>query len=138
VIADTQVLGRIPLITGELTPNLLYSEPLKNIYIGFDEVVEPRIGKFGTLEEAQQQCNLKKDCFGVTKDSDDQAKPFSIRTGGLVQSRRLNPIEISWVKIKTLLKENRASDGSLPWKIQIFNEGDWSILPYTRRELFPQ
>jgi hypothetical protein len=126
VIADLQPLpkflvGPINLISDELTPNLPYSEPVKNSFIGFDEVINPRIGRFDTLEVAQHECFKNADCTGVTKETDGLAKPFSIRKGGLIQSRTK---ETSWAKIKNLPDK---PDYALPWIINISEQGDWII-----------
>ena len=125
VIADTQVLGKITLIKGEVTPNLPYSEPVKNTYIGDGTGTNGRLlpgdpgynDRFYTLESAQRSCSKDTRCAGVTKET-DATGDFSNRGGFLNPSPTK---EISWAKVG---KTN--SPDPLPWKI-ITNGGDLII-----------
>ena len=123
VIADTQVLGKITLIKGELTPNLPYSEPVKNTYIadGIGSVsADGRLNggvRYTTLEDAQRTCSPDAACAGVTKETDNLGG-FTTRKGYLNPSPTK---EISWAKVG---KTN--SPDPLPWKI-ITNGGDLII-----------
>lgn len=121
MIADTQVLGPIKLITGELTPNLRYSGPVKDTYIlGY---TADGGKKYNTLGDAQKACSLDPACGGVTQEPYNSGT-FTTRRDDPAVKTSLNPSpskEISWAKIGI---PNSAD--SLPWKINI-NVGDWTI-----------
>jgi hypothetical protein len=124
VIADTQVLGKITLISGEITSNLPFSGPVKNTYmaVGLGTVSsDGRLDggkRFVTLEDAQTQCSLDEACTGVTKEVDNLSG-FTKRKGSLNPSFTK---EISWAKIAATAGQ------ALPWNINTgTNTGDWVI-----------
>jgi len=123
VIADTQLQligtgGKITLISGEITPNLPYSEPVKNTYIA-ERLDGERLEetRFTTLEEAQTSCSKDAACTGVTKEIGTRLPEFTKRKGYLKPSPGE---EISWVKIAA------SSGQALPWIINIV-DGDFTI-----------
>jgi hypothetical protein len=124
VIADTQVLGQIPLITSELTPNVLYTGPAKYVYIGVGSTGRlDNEKRYSSLDDAQKQCSTNPSCNGVTKEADNLGG-YTTRAGKLTLLSDYE--QTSWAKIDN---PSSTSLQALPWKITI-NTRDWIISKY--------